>query len=201
MNVRTLVRLFERQHADGSCPFFENRVFEGWLHDCYSGCQCRGCLTNELDQIRFPKGISQRAAIVWVNIAALVLFVTVELGFSYFNFSTPHAMLLVAAVAILFRGGELALARNQQTFPSNSSRTCVVVSIAAGLIVPFALAAATRQFHTHYFGLLILPVLEAALYYFALYDAFRRSAGIMLRSFLGGLCCPLQAAVSTRRTA
>ncbi len=73
-------------------------------------------------------------------------------------------MLLVAAAAILFRGGELALSRNQQPGPSDRSRTGAVVSIAAGLIVPFALAAATRQFHTHYFGLLILPVLEASLY-------------------------------------
>ena len=95
--------------------------------------------------------------------AALVLFVTVELGFSYFNFPTPYAMLLVAAAAMLFRFGELALSRNG--LKSAHSRTGAVVSIAVGLIVPFALAAATRQFHTHYFGLLILPVLEAALYF------------------------------------
>lgn len=74
-------------------------------------------------------------------------------------------MLLVAAAAILFRTCELALSRNQQTFPSNRTRASAVISIAVGLIVPFALAAATRQFHTHYFGLLILPVLEAALYF------------------------------------
>ena len=137
----------------------------GWPRDCYSACQCRGGLTNDLNHIRFPKGISQRTAIALVNIAALVLFVTVELGFSYFDFPTPHGMLLVAAVAILFRGGELALSHNPHTSASNRARTGAVVSIAAGLIVPFALAAATRQFHTHYFGLLILPVLEAALYF------------------------------------
>ncbi|MGI4757649.1 MAG: sensor histidine kinase [Janthinobacterium lividum] len=98
-----------------------------------------------------------------VNIAALILFVTVELGFSYFNFPTPHAMLLVAAAAVLFRCGELALSRC--FLRSARARTGAVSSIAVGLIVPFALAAATRQFHTHYFGLLILPVLEAALYF------------------------------------
>lgn len=74
-------------------------------------------------------------------------------------------MLLVAAAAILFRCGELALSRHTQSFASTCTRTGAVVSIAAGLIVPFALAAATGQFHTHYFGLLILPVLEAALYF------------------------------------
>ena len=36
-------------------------------------------------------------------------------------------------------------------------------SITCNAALPFLLAAATRQFHTHYFGFLILPVLEAAL--------------------------------------
>lgn len=72
-------------------------------------------------------------------------------------------MLLVAAAAILFRCGELALSR--RSLSSARARAGAVVSIAVGLIVPFALATATRQFHTHYFGLLILPVLEAALYF------------------------------------
>ena len=149
------------------CPegvFRLKTCLPGWPHDCHS-CQCRGAFTNDLNHIRFPKGISERTAIASANIAALGLFVAVELGFSYFNFRTPHAMLLVAAAAILFRGGELALSRRQQASGSGRARTRAVFSIAVGLIVPFALAAATRQFHTHYFGLLILPVLEAALYF------------------------------------
>lgn len=140
----------------------ETRV-QGWPRDCYSAYQCRGGLTNDLNYIRFPKRLSQRSAIALVNIAALVLFVAVELGFSYFNFPTPRAMLLVAATAILFRCGELTLSRHSLT--AARAQTAAVFSISAGLIVPFALAAATRQFHTHYFGLLILPVLEAALYF------------------------------------
>ena len=145
--------------------FSGKHPFEGWSHDCYSACQCRGGLTNDLNHIRFPRGTSQRTAIALVNIAALVLFVTVELGFSYFSFPTPHSMLLVAAAALLFRCGELALSRNAHVVASQHGRTGALVSIAVGIVVPFALAAATRQFHTHYFGLLILPVLEAALYF------------------------------------
>lgn len=137
----------------------------GWSDNCYSACQCRGGLANDLSHIRFPRGISQRTAIALVNIAALVLFVSVELGFSYFNFPTPHSMLLVAAAALLFRCGELALSRNSHVSDPQRARTGAVLSIAVGIVVPFALAAATRQFHTHYFGLLILPVLEAALYF------------------------------------
>jgi signal transduction histidine kinase len=121
--------------------------------------------TNDLRHIRFPNGISQRGAIALVNLAALAIFVAVELGFSYFNFPTPRAMLLVATVAVLFRCGELALSRGQNAPPGNRERSRARLSICAGILLPFALAAATGQFHTHYFGLLMLPVLEAALYF------------------------------------
>ena len=93
------------------------------------------------------------------------MFVAVELAFSYFNFPTPRAMVLVAAVAFLFRLGELLLANSDRLLTPSCIRTRVVVSICAGVVIPFALAAGTRQFHSHYFGLLILPVLEAALYF------------------------------------
>ena len=96
---------------------------------------------------------------------ALAIFVAVELGFSYFNFATPTIMVLVAAAAFLFRGGELVLSRSRHLLTADCVRTRAVFSVCAGLLIPFALAAATMQFHTHYFGLLILPVLEAALYF------------------------------------
>ena len=100
-----------------------------------------------------------------MNLAVLVVFVAVELGFSYFNFPTPRAMYVVAGVAVVFRTLELVFARRSTPQNSAQSRRLAVVSIAWGLAVPFALAAATKQFHTHYFGLLILPVLEASLYF------------------------------------
>ena len=100
-----------------------------------------------------------------MNLAALLIFVAVELGFSYFNFPTPRAMLLVATTAALFRCSELVLSKSRSPVSSDRLRIRALVSIAAGILIPFALAAATRQFHTHYFGLLILPVLEGALYF------------------------------------
>ncbi len=120
-------------------------------------------LTNDLNHIRFPNGISQRAAIALVNLAALAMFVVVELGFSYFNFPTPHAMMLVVVAAVVFRCGELALSGSHQAPPLHHVRTRALLSICAGILL--SLAAATIQFHTHYFGLLMLPVLEAALYF------------------------------------
>ena len=95
----------------------------------------------------------------------LLVFVAVELGFSYFHFPTPRAMLFVAVTAILLRLAEIAaVSRRLHGMPAAASRHWAIASIALGVLLPFSLAAATRQFHTHYFGLLILPVLEAALY-------------------------------------
>ncbi|MGI4853116.1 MAG: sensor histidine kinase, partial [Janthinobacterium lividum] len=121
--------------------------------------------TKDLNYLRFPHGISPRAAIAAVSLAALLLFVAVEFGFSYFAFPTPRAMLLVAAAGALYRCAEFAVSRKPSRFISGHARSSAAVSICVGLLLPFALAAATRQFHTHYFGLLILPVLEAALYF------------------------------------
>ncbi len=74
-------------------------------------------------------------------------------------------MIVAASVAFLFRSGVLALSRSRHVLTPNRIRTRAVGSICAGIAIPFALAAGTKQFHSHYFGLLILPVLEAALYF------------------------------------
>ena len=120
--------------------------------------------TKQLTKIRFPNGLSQRSAIALINLVLLIVFVIVELGFSHFNFPTPRVMLIVAAVAVLFRVIELATSQRQRTAVLRD-RSFAFASISWGILMPFTLAAAVGQFHTHYFGLLILPVLEAALYF------------------------------------
>lgn len=138
----------------------------GWRNNCSAWNRVQPmetrAETTALNYLRFPHGISPRAAIAAVSLAALFLFVVVEFGFSYFAFPTPRAMLLVAAAGALYRCVEFALARKPAP---GHARGLAALSICVGLLLPFALAAATRQFHTHYFGLLILPVLEAALYF------------------------------------
>lgn len=106
--------------------------------------------------------VVSRTTVAAVNLCVLLLFVAVELGFSYVHFPTPLSMLLVAAGAVVFRCGELFLSTRRRV---QKSRSAATVSVAFGLLLPFLLAAAAQQFHTHYFGLLILPVLEAALYF------------------------------------
>lgn len=100
-----------------------------------------------------------------VNLAAVTIFVAVELAFSFFAFPTPWVMLLVAALCISLRLVEVAISWQSRPVSTKIAHVWVSASICVGLGLPFALAAATQQFHTHYFGLLILPVLETALYF------------------------------------
>jgi signal transduction histidine kinase len=106
--------------------------------------------------------VVSRTTIAAANLCVLLVFVAVELGFSHFHFATPLSMLLVAAGAVVFRCAELMFSRRR---PATHPKAAAIVSIAFGLVLPFLLAAATRQFHTHYFGLLIMPTLETALYF------------------------------------
>ncbi|GAC1425447.1 MAG: ATP-binding protein [Acidobacteriaceae bacterium] len=106
-----------------------------------------------------------RPIIAAVNLAVLVIFVIVGLAFSYTYFPTRAALLVLAAVAIGVRFVELLIALRPSPRSAARLRVFAAASVCFGLTVPFLLAAATRQFHTHYFGLLILPVLEAALYF------------------------------------
>jgi signal transduction histidine kinase len=109
--------------------------------------------------------VTARRAIVTLNLAILIVFVLAESLLSYFRFPTPRSMFLVAMMGIVFLLVELAILRNRSELSHKSSRAFARASIGLNLTLPFMLAAATHQFHTHYFGLLILPVLEAALYF------------------------------------
>jgi signal transduction histidine kinase len=115
--------------------------------------------------LRLLSTVKARRIIATVQLAVLALFVSAEQFLSYLRFPTPWRMFLVACVGALFCLIQLALLRGKTELPPSVARIFARVSIAWNLVLPFTLAAATRQFHTHYFGLLILPVLEAALYF------------------------------------
>lgn len=109
--------------------------------------------------------IVPRRSIAVVNLLSLTIFVCVGFLFSYAYYPTPRLMLFIVTLGILFRVVEW-IGTYKLTQPAESlvfSLACL--SIGWNLVLPFLLAATTRQFHTHYFGLLILPVLEAALYF------------------------------------
>lgn len=125
----------------------------------------RGVSTIQSNHLRLVSTVKARRAIVTLNLAVLIIFVSAELLLSYFRFPTPRSMYLVAMLGIVFLLAELAILHNRSELSHKSSRAFAKASIGLNLTLPFMLAAATRQFHTHYFGLLILPVLEAALYF------------------------------------
>jgi signal transduction histidine kinase len=106
-----------------------------------------------------------RAVIASVNLMVLLLFVFVGLIFSHSYFPTTSGLLAVAGVVVGLRLLETLLSRLSRFGSGAWVKGFAASSICFGLVVPFLLAAATRQFHTHYFGLLILPVLEVALYF------------------------------------
>jgi signal transduction histidine kinase len=121
--------------------------------------------TIQSNHLRLVSTVKARRTIAALNLAILAIFVSAELFFSYFHFPTPRSMFLVAMIGMVFPVVELGMLRNRSELSHKASRLLACGSIAWNLALPFLLAAATRQFHTHYFGLLIQPVLEAALYF------------------------------------
>jgi signal transduction histidine kinase len=109
--------------------------------------------------------IVSRPVISAVSLAVLLLFVFVGLMFSHSYFPTTNWLLIVAGSAIGLRLLETGFSRLPGFDTATWVTTLAASSICFGLIIPFLLAATTRQFHTHYFGLLLLPVLEVALYF------------------------------------
>ena len=122
------------------------------------------CTKNKIaSRARIP--LFSRTVIAGVNLSVLLIFVAVGLAFSYSYFPTTALLLMAASLAVVFRSIELVFSRRSRPASIERVRAFACLSICCGLAVPFLLAAATRQFHTHYFGLLILPVLETALYF------------------------------------
>ncbi len=141
----------------------------GWRHNCIKqpdpSAGRKGVSTIQSNHLRLVSTVKARRAIATLNLAILIIFVSAELLLSHFRFPTPRFMFLVAMMGIVFLSVQLAILLNRSELSHKSSRAFARASIGLNLALPFMLAAATQQFHTHYFGLLILPVLEAALYF------------------------------------
>lgn len=103
--------------------------------------------------------------IAMVNLAVLLAFLLVQSVFSMFHGAPPPAVFIVAAFGIFLRLLEIGYTSRSSPLRIETTRTLGAISIVWNLLLPLLLAMATQQFHTHYFGMLILPVLEAALYF------------------------------------
>jgi signal transduction histidine kinase len=103
--------------------------------------------------------------IATVSLAVLLAFFLAQSFFSLFHGAPPRPVFVVGALGISLRILEIAYVGRYLQSRAGAARSLAALSIAWNLALPLMLAMATQQFHTHYFGLLILPVLEAALYF------------------------------------
>jgi signal transduction histidine kinase len=85
--------------------------------------------------------------------------------FTTFLTLPPLSVFLLVAFASSLRLIEIFYAEQIVTKDKSSSQRFAVASIAWTLVLALLLAVLTRQPDTHYFGMLILPVLEAAIYF------------------------------------
>jgi signal transduction histidine kinase len=109
--------------------------------------------------------IVNRSVIGSVYFAVLLLFFATQMLFTAFLTLPPLSVFFLVAFASGLRVIEISFAERIVTRDESRSRRFAVASIAWTLVLALLLAVLTRQPDTHYFGMLILPILEAAIYF------------------------------------
>jgi signal transduction histidine kinase len=113
----------------------------------------------------FASTFVNRSIIGSVYLAVLLIFFAAQMLFTTFLTLPPLSVFLLVAFASSLRLIEIFYAEKIVTKDKSSSQRFAVSSITWTLILALLLAVLTRQPDTHYFGMLILPVLEAAIYF------------------------------------
>ncbi len=101
-----------------------------------------------------------RSMIGAVYLAVLVVFFGVQLVFIKFMPFPPLSVVALVAITCCARILEIWFARN-----TLNARAFALPSIVWALLLPLFLAILTGQPDTHYLGMSILPILEAAIYF------------------------------------
>jgi signal transduction histidine kinase len=109
--------------------------------------------------------IVNRSVIGSVYFAVLLLFFAAQMLFTAFLTLPPPSVFFLVALASSLRLIEISFAERIATRDESKGRRFAVASIAWTLVLALLLAVLTRQPDTHYFGMLILPILEAAIYF------------------------------------
>jgi two-component system, NtrC family, sensor histidine kinase HydH len=109
--------------------------------------------------------ILNRSVIGSVYFAVLLLFFAAQMLFTAFLTLPPPSVFFLVAFASGLRSIEISFAERIVTRDESKGRRFAVASIAWTLVLALLLAVLTRQPDTHYFGMLILPILEAAIYF------------------------------------
>jgi len=113
----------------------------------------------------FTDGIVSRSVIGSVYLAVLLLFFSMQFAFTSFAPRPPLPVFFLVALGVSLRVAEIMAARQIPIQDDSKNRVFAIASIAWTLIFSLLLALLTRQPDTNYFGMLILPILEAAIYF------------------------------------
>jgi signal transduction histidine kinase len=119
----------------------------------------------ELSRFGLTASLISRSGLASIHLTVLLAFLLAQLVFSFSEGTPPPTAFVVALFGIGLRLAEMLFARRNPSLSHSAMRRLVVASILWTLALPLMLAVATNQPDTHYFGMLILPVLEAALYF------------------------------------
>lgn len=114
---------------------------------------------------QFADSIANRSIIGSVYLAVLLIFFGAQLLFTAFLAVPPLSVFLLVGFASCLRIIEIVAAKLIAMKGSSFARRLAVLSIAWTLALALLLALLARQPDTHYFGMLILPILEAAIYF------------------------------------
>jgi two-component system sensor histidine kinase HydH len=117
------------------------------------------------DRFSLSNSILNRSIIGSVYLAALLIFFGAQMLFTAFLRLPPLPVFLLVAFAIALRVLEILYAERWVKQDQARRRLFAAPSIAWTLVLALLLAVLTRQPDTHYFGMLILPILEAAIYF------------------------------------
>ncbi|HZY71976.1 sensor histidine kinase [Edaphobacter flagellatus] len=109
--------------------------------------------------------IVNRSIIGSVYLAVLLIFFGAQMLFTTFLTLPPRPVFFLVSFAVGLRLIEIVSAKQLLAKHVLSSRWFAAASISWTLALALLLAVLTRQPDTHYFGMLILPILEAAIYF------------------------------------
>ena len=113
----------------------------------------------------FADGIVSRSVIGSVHLAVLLAFFAMQFAFTAFIPIPPTPVFFLVAFGAGIRIMEILTARHVPIQDDARNRLFAVPSIVWTLLLALLLAVLTRQPDTTYFGMLILPILEAAIYF------------------------------------
>ena len=116
-------------------------------------------------RLQLATSLFSRSTIASVHLAVLLVFLLAQSFFSIFHGAPPWQVFVLAAFGIALRVLEMGYADRSLAQHPQRLRTIAACSIVWSLVLPLLLAMATHLSHTHYFGMLTLPVLETALYF------------------------------------